>query len=540
MGDKQTIVDIKTRYDGRGAAAAKQDVQALASASTGGLKTEAAATDQLKQKADALGNSTKELSKSKIALNAATLALRGSFGQAAQQLDKLGGAWKTFAGAVGGSLALLAALVAIITTLISKWKEHRASLAEADKQLKALNWARVQESIDLNFEKSKKGLADWISSLEKAEVQAKNTAAAILLVKAAHDDAEMAKIDLKESRGELTKKEAQQQRNNLARTRELSAIENDRVTAQNDIDQNQDVIYKASGDKNRIEGQADSDASAFDAQVQRLRDSGAIDENAAAALSAMTRTGGSITDEMQKRLDEAVQATRQKRAKNYREQRVEQLTPSYGKRVAREIVEGDETASDSALLEKYKAQDSQGIEDAVNLARRTGVSRRAADQQIPLLDQQMSKANEKLRMDRAILQAYPDKRLEIDRKYEALDIPLRQQDPAYISSTAENTLNNGGVMEFPGRRDNTGQVVPGGGAAQAARAQQLVQRAQELVVGGADDAAVAERLAQLLNQLGVKIKVDKQTFYNLVDQLDGIANEVGDLKAREKANKAGE
>jgi hypothetical protein len=145
-----------------------------------------------------------------------------------------------------------------------------------------------------------------------------------------------------------------------------------------------------------------------------------------------------------------------------------------------------------------------------------------------------------MKIDRATLEAGPLKKDAINTKYEAIDLPLRQQDPSYIASNAKDTLNNRGVMEFPGRRDNAGQIVPGGGQDQAARAAQLVQRAQELVVGGADDAAVAERLAQLLNQLGVKIKADKKSFYDLVDQLDGIANEIGDLKAREKANKAGE
>jgi hypothetical protein len=539
MGDKQTIVDIKTRYDGRGAAAAKQDVQSLSTASAGGMKTEAAATDQLKQKADALGTSTKELTKGKIALNATTLILRGSFREAAQQLDKLGGAWKVFAGTVAGSMALLGALVAIITTLIAKWKDHQAAIAETDKQVKALNWARLQEALDLDYDKGRKALSEWVDDLQKAEAQAKSTAAALLLVKAAQEDADMARIDLKESQGQLTKTEAQQQRNSLSRRRELDAVERERNNALNDTQSQQEVESSASEQIDKLWSTQALSGAAAKKKISSLSERGIIDDGAAGDLNRIIERGGTIDDARLEQVKKGAEARATARAKSEAEANVMKdmkANPQLSSEAYSFLLQ-DET---SKLTNKYKTEAVSGIDSAVSEASMAGRKNKAAQEQIPVLQGQVDSARQKLLFNQETLKSIPLKRQAINEKYQALDEPLYRSTPAYIAANAENTLNNGGTMEFPGRRDNTGQVVSGGGEAQAARARQLVQRAQELVVGGSDDAAVAERLAQLLNQLGVKIKTDKQTFYNLVDQLDGVANEIGDLKAREKANKAGE
>jgi hypothetical protein len=533
MGDKQTIVDIKTRYDGRGAAAAKQDIQSMSTASAGGMKTEAAATDQLKQKADALGTSTKELSKTKIALNATTLVLRGSFREAAQQLDKLGGAWKAFAGTIAATLAVLGAVIAIVTTLISKWREHKAAMEEADKTAKALNWARVQDQLDLNFEKGRKALSEYFEALGKLQDQAKNTAESILLVKTAAEDVEMAKIDLKEMRGELSKNEAQQQRNSLARRREVDAVDAEEKNAAQSILTQQDVIYTASGKIPRLNEAKASAVSDAQSVIAGLVKSGIIDEEDAGDLQRKIERGQSVS---------AADIDQYKKANKFNRKASDTAEENTKQRLKEDPFMNPAMGLIFRQSEETRLRKENGdrLDSAVNPINKAVDASRVANEQVPVLQQQWDAAQRRMKIDRATLEAGPLKKDAINTKYEAIDLPLRQQDPSYIASNAKDTLNNRGVMEFPGRRDNAGQIVPGGGQDQAARAAQLVQRAQELVVGGADDAAVAERLAQLLNQLGVKIKADKKSFYDLVDQLDGIANEIGDLKAREKANKAGE
>lgn len=540
MGDKNTIVNIQTRYDGRGAAAAKQDVQSIAGTSSAGMKAESQAADQLKQKADALGSSTKELSKAKIALNATTLVLRGSFREAAQQLDKLGGAWKVFAGTVASTLAVVGALIAVFTVLVNKWKEHKAAVAEADKQLKALNWSRLQESLDLTFDKGRKALDEWVEALQKTETQAKATAAAILLVNTAQKDAEMARIDLKESKGELSKNEAQQQRNSLMRSRDLESVERDRLAALRDTAVQQDVVYDSSSNIKSLTGAQEADMKSAETVIQDLQDKGIIDNGGVDDFNRIIERGGTVDQARFEQIKKMAGDAAKKRAADesyaYANKKLEEnpMLAEY------DAIGGLRKTEEARLYNQYNKEAISGIDNAVNVAVQAGQSTRTSREQLPVLQRQMDQAKQKLEYNRATLEAAPIKRQAIEDKYAALDIPLRAQDPSFIASSAKDALVNGGVMEFPGRRDNAGQIVPGGGAAQASRAQQLVQRAQELVVGGADDAAVAERLAQLLNQLGAKIKTDKQSFYNLVDQLDGIAGEIGDLKAREKANKAGE
>ena len=535
MSDKKTLIDIETRYNGSGAQAAKNDIAQLNGASTGGMKAERSEMDQVKQKADALSTSSKELSKTKIALNAVTLILRGSFREAALQLDKLSVAWRGFSVISASAVGIIMAVIGVINTLISKWKEHKAALEETNKQLKDMQWQRVQEMLDLKFDKGRKELSDWVESLQKAETQAKNTAAAILLVETARNDAEMARIDLNESRGAITPMEAAQQRLDLGKNRDMARLNTDRSTAESTITEQQSIVYSSTSKMSDIKGVDDTNQKALSAKIEELKQAGVLDSKSAGDLLLISKQGGKASEDVMARLQSAVSENRKKRAKDAADERIAKLTPSYGARTAREIV-GD---LESRLIKQYEEQDPS-IDSAVSLAKRAGLSYKVRTEQEPVLQAQIDAAKGKLSQSRSVLQTIPLRESEINDRYAAgfLKNTPDAQATSMSGSAARRDLLQSVVT--PGRRDNTGQTVQSSADNQAAWAQRYIDQAQSAVMGGADAGAVADRLAQLLGQLGAKITRDRADFNALVDQLDGVLNNIQEIKSRTKANSAGD
>lgn len=531
MADKQTIVDIKTRYDGSGAAQAKTDVDRLNSAGVQGLAGNAQAMDAAKRKTDELSRASNDLNKSKVALNAVTLTLRGSFREAGQQLEKLGGAWKTTAALLATSVATIGAVIAVTATLIAKWKEHKQALKEADDQVKALQWDRVQEMLDLKFEKGKKALSEWVESLQKVETQARASADALMILQAAKEDAEMAYIDKRQADGTWTPDEAQSQRNQLLRSRELGKVEKEKQDAQSAIERDQGIVYKTSGDVGRIEKQASGDQAALEKQIEELKAAGVIDERGAEDLRLIARQGGDEGAPQQERLRAVVADLAKARAEK------EARALSREGDVDFALQGGVSESAYPELLKKYEAEASDKLSGAIFTARKSGVSSREAEA-LPALKAQNEQAKNNLLRNRAILEAAPIKEQNINDRFAIAEQAIHEKQPSYVAAQAKGNMAMG--LEFPGRRDNAGLHVPGSGAQQQSQALQLIDQAQAAIVQGGDSEAIGTRLAQLLQSIGVIIKQDRATFMSLADQLDGLVSEMKDLKSRVNNNTAGD
>lgn len=533
---KETLIDIKTKYDGTGANQAKADVASLTGQSTSGMRQESAGMHQVKKKADDLTHSTKELNKTKTTLNVITNVLRGNFIEAGKSMQQLGGAFKGLAAAAATIASVIGIVVLALNTLITKWKEHKAALEETQKQMEKMRLDRFQEVLNLNFDKSRTALSGWVDDLKKAEVQANATAAAIVLIDTAKNDAEMARIDMEEARGGVTPQEAAAMRLDLTRNRDMAKVNADEESARKKIAEQRGVSASAGEQLGKLKNPAETNKAALAAQIESLKKAGILDERGVKDLQLIAEKNGEIPDNVRERLNMMTSEKAQEKAD------AEALSNTQEMIKTNPYVDPTNfrIAEQGRLRKQYSESYQGGVDRVIGLASRTGIMNRALTERGPALEAQQASADAQVQEQEAVLQTIAPRRAAVSDRYFA-GVLKNTPDPSTLSlspDSARQRLISG--LSPSGRFDTSGQLVDGSRNAQLSRGVTLIDQAQGAIEKGGDSDAIAAKLAQLLGKLGIKISTDRETFKTLVDQLDGVIDQLGQVNSRTKANKAGE
>lgn len=536
-GDKQTLIDIKTRYDGAAAQNAQRDMTAINQQGSAAAKQAAKDIEQVASKTKTLTASTADAAKGSQNLNVIMATARGNFAEAGAQLTKLTGGMKVLGSLSVGMLAGIGLLVAAVGKLTQMWRDHRDAMEKSKQEMEALKKVRLDEVLDLKLAAKKAELDAFIEQLKMVGVEAQKSSRMLLAMSAARTDRDLAEIDLSEALGRMSPEEANRARQELSYSRDANRLNTEERQAKSVISSGRTEIAEAQ----RRMTQADESMAAakkqWDNAIGALRKMGGNDD-LIQDLTALRNLGGEMTPEIQQRITSSVEASMEAEAKRRLPAQIAieksrmplGMMPDQAAQQAADIKVRASVSSDFRAFMPYM----QSMAGDTGKADRTSRDLKSSLQ--PVMSEK-SAAVEEAQLQLALI-AEQRSALESRRRASFVQSMPDADSVGMSPSAARVRLIQG--MSAQGRYDNTGQMVAGSQQAQIDRAVELIDIAQSKVMGGEDAGSVADRLAGLINQLGVRITNDRETFRALVDQLDGVINAVQEVKARTKANQAGD
>lgn len=536
-GDKQTLIDIKTRYDGAAAQNAQRDMTAINQQGSAAAKQAAKDIEQVAAKTKTLTASTADAAKGSQNLNVIMATARGNFAEAGAQLTKLTGGMKVLGSLSVGMLAGIGLLVAAVGKLTQMWRDHRDALEKSKQEMEALKKVRLDEVLDLKLAAKKAELDAFIEQLKMVGVEAQKSSRMLLAMSAARTDRDLAEIDLAEALGRMSPQEANRARQELAYSRDANRLNTEERQAKSLISSGRTEIAEAERRISTANESAASSKKQFDNAISSLRKMGGNDD-LIQDLTALRNLGGEMTPEIQQRITSSVEASMEAEAKRRLPAQIAieksrmplGMMPDQAAQQAADIKVRASVSSDFRAFMPYM----QSMAGDTGKADRTSRDLKSSLQ--PVLAEK-SAAVEEAQLQLGLL-AEQRGALELRRRASFVQSMPDADTVGMSPSAARVRLIQG--MAAQGRYDNTGQMVAGSPQAQIDRAVELIDIAQGKVMGGEDANMVAEQLAAKITQLRVRITNDRETFRALVDQLDGVINAVQEVKARTRANQAGD